>query len=292
MRGTRIMQGRVKGLSWTPKARTAGAGEGAVRPSAVARALSRRIPLTIALLLLLVPACSNESTDTLDRIQTDGVLQIGTDATYPPFETFDSETGEIVGFDVDLIRLIAGRLGVRAEFQVVPFDGILAALRAGKYDAVISALTITEERARRVLFSRPYYAAGQSIVVRSDSPVSRPDDLKGERIGVQLGTTGERAAQRISYAEVVSFDAIGAALIDLRIGRLDAVIADTPTAALFCRKHSEIQIVGKPITEESYGIAFRLEDEKLRKSIDRILDELEKSGRLEQLRLRWKLGQS
>lgn len=262
-----------------------------VRASARLRAAgtSPSALLILVLMVAQISGCRSDNQDTLERIRTEKVIRVGTDATYPPFETRDIETGKIVGFDVDLIHEIAEKLGARVEFQVVPFDGILAALRSGKFDAVISALTITKERAQAVRFSKPYYAAGQSIAIRSDSEIRGAEDLKGRRIGVQLGTTGEIAAKRVAYAEVISFDAIGAALIDLRNGRLDAVIADTPTTALFTREHTEIRIVGEPITRESYGIAFRIQDADLKKAVDEILDEFEESGRMEELRGRWGL---
>ena len=115
-----------------------------------ARAISR---ITICLTILFL-SCTSEPGTTLDRIKANGVMQVATDATYPPFETVDPN-GNIIGFDADLIQAVAERLGARVEFQVVPFDGILAGLKAGKYDAVISCLTITEDRAKQVLFSNP-----------------------------------------------------------------------------------------------------------------------------------------
>ncbi|MBM3287295.1 MAG: basic amino acid ABC transporter substrate-binding protein [Candidatus Eisenbacteria bacterium] len=244
--------------------------------------------IVLTLVLLSAAGCGQPGGDSLARAKRAGLLKVGTDATYPPFETVDA-SGQVAGFDADLLREIGKGLGFRVEFLVVPFDGILAALKSGKYDAVISALTITDERARQVLFSEPYYEAGQSICVRSDSPSYRLGDLVGRRIGVQLGTTGERLAQGVDHAEVVSFDAIGAAFLDLRIGRLDAVISDTPTAALFARAHPEVRLVGGPITRESYGIAFRLDDKALKNAVDEQLREMGRSGKLLELRSRWGL---
>jgi polar amino acid transport system substrate-binding protein len=233
--------------------------------------------------------CSSRPEETLARARRAGVLQIGTDATYPPFETIDAQGKEVVGFDADLMRAIGERLGVRIEFVVVPFDGILAALRSRKYDGVISALTITEDRAREVLFSRPYHMAGQSICVPVGSPIRGAGDLSGRRLGVQLGTTGEREAHRIASAQVISFDAISAAFIDMINGRCDAVIADTPTAALFVKDHPGLRMVGEPINRESYGIAFRPDDALLKGAVDAALDQLDRDGTTAGLRARWNL---
>jgi polar amino acid transport system substrate-binding protein len=247
------------------------------------------VVLLVAIAAVLGSGCSSRREETLDRARREGVLQVGTDATYPPFETIDPQGKEVIGFDADLMRAIGERLGVRVEFVVVPFDGILAALRSGKYGAVISALTITEDRAREVLFSRPYHAAGQSICVPAGSPIRGAADLTGRRLGVQLGTTGEREARRVPGADVISFDAIGAAFIDMMNGRCDAVIADTPTAALFARDHPDFRMVGEPINRESYGIAFRPGDAALKSAVDATLESLEGDGTLRTLRRRWNL---
>ncbi|MBD3161843.1 MAG: transporter substrate-binding domain-containing protein [Candidatus Eisenbacteria bacterium] len=237
--------------------------------------------------ILFAFGCGGEESGTLARIREEGTFRIGTDATYPPFATIDPTDETVVGFDADLMRRIGKEMGVAIRFEILSFDGILAALRGGEVDAVISAMTITEERAEEVLFSRPYHVAGQSLCIRDDASIQDFDDLRGRRIGVQLGTTGERTAQRVPNAEVVSFDAIGAAWIDLRNGRLDAVLTDTPTALVFCRRHPEIRIVGDPVAREWYGIAFRREDRGLKEEIDRILERLEEDGTLRELRLRY-----
>ena len=155
-------------------------------------------------------------------------LLVGTDATYPPFESKDVQTGKIVGFDIDLMDAVCEKLGVKCEYIVVPFDGIISGLNNNKYDAVISAFTITPEREKIIDFSQPYYLASQSIAVRLDhQDINSLDDLKGKRIGVQLGTTGELLAKKIEGAEIISFDNIGAAFIDLENGKLDAIIKQT-----------------------------------------------------------------
>jgi polar amino acid transport system substrate-binding protein len=253
-------------------------------------ALTAALVAGAAFAALAALSCARSEPDTMSRLRRDKVLRVGTDATYPPFETIDAGgSGEVVGFDADLMRALGEELGVRVEFLVVPFDGILASLDAGKFDAVISALTITEERARAVLFSEPYHEAGQSVCIRADADIRGAEDLRGKAIGVQLGTTGERIAGTLSAGSVVSFDAIGAAFLDLRIGRLDAVIADTPTARLFAGRYPEVRTVGEAITRESYGIAMRRQDEELKKEMDAALKRLGEQGTLRGLRARWGL---
>jgi len=148
-------------------------------------------------LISSLPGCGGQETDTWSEITHSGIFRIGTDATYPPFETVDTRTTEVVGFDIDLMRAICAKYELEPEFIITPFDGIVPGLTTEKYDAIISAFTITPQRAREVLFSRPYYDAGQVIAVRlDDSTITSLEDLQGKSLGVQLGTTGEGQKSR------------------------------------------------------------------------------------------------
>jgi polar amino acid transport system substrate-binding protein len=233
-------------------------------------------------------ACSPGHEATLQRVRRTGVLRVGTDATYPPFETIDPASGRLAGFDVDLVRALAGRLPARVEFVVVPFDGIVPGLKSDKYDLIISAMTITPERARQVLFTEPYTVAGQSIVARSAAAAIRgPADLAGLRIGCQLATTGEMEAKKVPGARVVSYDAIGAAFRDLENGNLDAAIADTPTARIFIRDHPTLRLAGAPLTREEFGMAVRPADGDLAAALNAALAELRAGGEMDAIEERW-----
>jgi len=215
-------------------------------------------------------------------------LLVGTDATYPPFESKDTKTGKIVGFDIDLMDAVCEKLGVKCEYIVVPFDGIISGLNNNKYDAVISAFTITSERERIIDFSQPYYNASQSIAVRLDQQdINSIDDLKSKKIGVQLGTTGELLAKKIEDAEIISFDNIGAAFIDLENGKLDAIINDKPTSQRIIALKGNARIVGIDLSSENYGIAVRKNEEILLEAINNALSELKHSGKLEELNKKW-----
>ncbi|HUU45292.1 MAG TPA: transporter substrate-binding domain-containing protein, partial [Acidobacteriota bacterium] len=201
--------------------------------------ISRQRSVAVGLILLGVFAwsCGNGSESGISRIERTGILRVGTDATYPPFESIDAATGEVMGFDIDLVREVCAELGCAPDFVVVPFDGIVAGLVSNKYDMIASTFTVTPERARRVAYTTPYYTGGQALAVPAYDTVTRGvDDLRGRRIGVQLGTTGERRARLVPDAEVVSFENIGAAFIDMENGHLDAVINDIPTAELIIRR--------------------------------------------------------
>ena len=159
-------------------------------------------PICLIVLLLACLGCSGgEDAAIAERT----VLRIGTDATYPPFETVDTETGQPTGFDIDLVTAVCELKGWKPEFIVTPFDGIIPGLRSKKYDVVISAMTITPERAAVVNFSDPYYLAGQTIAVPlDDTLIQTVEDLVGKKVGVQLGTTGELMAKRSDEA-IASF---------------------------------------------------------------------------------------
>ncbi len=214
-------------------------------------------------------------------------LVVGTEAAYPPFEFVDAER-RIVGFDVDLVRAAAREAGFEAVFVDQPFDGLIPGLQQGKYDAAVSAMTITPERAEVVAFTDGYYDAGQVIAVREGTTgISTPADLAGKVVAVQANTTGHRQAERIAGAEVRSFPSIEPAFMELAAGRADAVINDDPTTFLYAREHGGIRIVGAPFTEEQYGIAVRRDDAALLAKLNEGLRRVRASGEYDRLRKVW-----
>lgn len=216
------------------------------------------------------------------------VLRIGTDATYPPFETVDVATGKPSGFDIELITLVCEINGWTPEFVVTPFDGMIPGLQAKKYDVAISAMTITPERGAAVDFSEPYYLAGQTIaVLLAENGIIKPEDLNGKRVGVQLGTTGEMMAKRIEGAEIFSFDNIGAAFIDMANGNLDAVLNDFPTTQAYIKSHGTAKTVGEILSREYYGIAMRKGETGIRDSVNSALSKIKGDGRYRQLHVKW-----
>ncbi len=239
-----------------------------------------------SLIFFLVPVlfgCGNKAPGTQS-----GTLRIGTDATYPPFETVNTETGKPEGFDIDLITEICKINGWKPEFIVTPFDGMIPGLQSKKYDVAISSMTITPERQAVIDFSDPYYLAGQTLAVPlADNGIKSPDDLKGKRVGVQLGTTGELMAQKIPDAKVFSYDNIGAAFIDMQNGNLDAVLNDYPTTQAYIRAHSTAKTVGDILSKENYGIALRKDETELRSAINKALAEIRKNGTYRTLHMKW-----
>jgi len=189
---------------------------------------------------------------------------IATDASFPPMESVDANK-DIVGFDVDLITAIAKDQGFTFEIKNTAWDGIFAGLEGGEYDAILSAVTITDERKEKYDFSEPYVNAGQAVVVRADETAIAGDkDLAGKTVGAQIGTTGAFAIQDISNATLKEYDTIDLALLDLLNGNLDAVVVDTPVAADYALASEQfagkLKIVGQPFTDEFYGLVVKKGD--------------------------------
>jgi arginine/lysine/histidine/glutamine transport system substrate-binding and permease protein len=184
-------------------------------------------------------------------------LRIANEPAFPPFE-FLGSGGKSQGFSIDLINAIATAANFKIDFQSVPFDGIIPALQAKTIDAAISSITITQERAKTVSFSRPYFKAGLAIAIRADNQdITNLDSLNNKKIAVQIGTTGAKKAQNIPGAKIRSFDSAPLALQELANGNVDAVINDAPVTlyAINSGNLRGLKVIEQLVTEEYYGIA-------------------------------------
>ncbi|MEB3296697.1 MAG: ABC transporter permease subunit [Cyanobacteriota bacterium] len=215
--------------------------------------------------------------------------RVGTDPTYAPFEMQESKSGELKGFDIELIKAIARRSGHRVVFTALPFDGLIPALQARSVDLAISAMTITASRAETVDFSRPYFAAGLGIVVRDGTDdINTLRDLRGRTIAVQIGSVGAKAMAAVPGAKLSTFDSAPLALQELINGHVDAYVNDLPATryAINTIGLRGIRIAGKPLTEDYYGVAFPM-DSPLRPTVNRVLDQLIADGSYARLHQRW-----
>jgi branched-chain amino acid transport system substrate-binding protein len=218
-----------------------------------------------------------------------GKIVIGTNAEYPPFEMVD-DAGNIIGFDPDLMEAIAEAAGFEFEWVNTRWDGIFVALASGEFDAVISAATITEERAQTVDFSDPYFNAGQMIAVRADETEIKTDaDLAGKKVGVQLGTTGDIWLTEQTQAEVVRYDENTLAFQALAAGDVDAAVCDGPTAIDIVKANPEMNLVVLPgvYTDENYGIAVRKDRPEVLAAINKGLAAVKASGKYDEIWNKW-----
>ncbi len=247
----------------------------------------KRLSFCLATLIIvmsfLLGACSSSSSQ---------VVQVATDATWPPFEFVDEETKDLVGFDVDLMNAIAEKAGLKVEFVNVSWDPLLSGMATCQYDAAISAMTITAERAEQFAFSDPYFEAGQTVAVAIDNTdITGKDSLPGRLVGVQLGTTGDIEATNLG-AEVKAYDDIGLAFQDLMNGQIEAVVADNPLAIDYVGKNSDaLKIVGDVFTDENYGIAVCKDKTDLVEKLNKGLAEVKAEGVIDKLVQKWLAGE-
>jgi len=218
-------------------------------------------------------------------------ITIATDATWPPMEMV-AENKEIIGFDIDLMKAVAEAGGFTVEFKNTAWDGIFAGLAAGEYDAVMSSVTITEERKETMDFSVPYINAGQILIVRQESTgVETLADLKGKSVGAQIGTTGSFEVEKVSGVELKTYDEIGLAFEDLANGRIDAVVADTPVAADFALMNpnykGKLKIVGEPFTEEYYGVAVKKGNKEILAAVNKGLEAVLDTNTYDEIEDEW-----
>jgi polar amino acid transport system substrate-binding protein len=215
--------------------------------------------LGLVLFSLIITSCSNSSTTstavTMASLAPMNIV-VASDATWPPFESINEQNKQIEGMDIDIFNAIAEEENLQVEFKNVAWDPLLAGMAQGLYDAAISSITITEDRKKDMLFSDPYFAAGQLITVRKDNTtITGKDTLKG-KVAVQLGTTGDIEVKKIAGVTDVPYDDIGLAFQDLMNGQVDAVVCDNPVALLYAGKNPDkLKNVGNVFTDESYGIA-------------------------------------
>jgi polar amino acid transport system substrate-binding protein len=218
-------------------------------------------------------------------------LVFGSDCTFPPMEMVDANK-QIVGFDIDMIQAAAKAAGFEAVVKNTAWDGIFAGLAAGDFDAVLSSVTITPERSRAMAFSSPYLEAGQVIIVSKDlNGLTDLSQFGGKKVGAQIGTTGALEVAKIKPITLKSYDEAGLAVEDLYVGRIDAVVLDSPTARNYvlrnARYKARLKLVGKPFTDEHYGIAVKKGNLKALELINRGLDIIKKDGTLAKLVHKW-----
>jgi len=194
-------------------------------------------------------------------------IKVATDATWPPMEMVDANK-QIVGYDIDFLNAVAKEAGVTVEFKNTAWDGIFAGLDSGQYDAIISSVTITDERKAKYDFTDAYTSIGQILVVpKTDKTSKTIADLKGKKVGSQIGTTATMEIKKVSGVESKTYDEIGLAFEDMAAGRIAGVVCDEPVAAHFALQKKEykekFKIVGKSFTKEGYGIVVKKGNKEL-----------------------------
>jgi len=262
--------------------------------------VSTRILLSIVALLAIALAAwvvlaqlGGEKDQTWARIQEDGLMRVGMDASWPPFEYVDEATGQIVGLDVDLARAIGRQLGVEVEFVSVGFESLYDALYVDRFDAIVSALPYDPLLYGDVAYSISYFNAGQVLVVSesANQRISEADDLSGKRLGVEWGSEGDvvgrQLQKKIEDLSLENYMAPQDVLRALKEGDVEAAIVDAVSACQFMATEGGVQVIGDPLTDELYVVAVRLDSPLLLKAINEALVEMREDGTLEGLQKIW-----
>ena len=221
-------------------------------------------------------------------------IVIATDATWPPMEFVNADK-QIVGFDIDYMKDAAKEAGYEVEFKNVAWDGIFGGLAAGKYDAVCSSVTITDERKKSMDFSIPYFKVRQALVVPKSSTAKTLEDMKGKTLGAQIGTTGYFAIKDVKGIDAKSYDEIGLAMEDLFNGRIDGVVCDDPVAAQYALQREDYKAKLKIAAvldtgDEYYGVAVKKGNTEVLDLINKGIKAVEEKGIAKELRAKW-IGQ-
>ncbi len=258
--------------------------------------MKKLIPVLVILAAVVILGCAQQQETEKAKIKLveEGYLTVGSDIAYPPFEYTDEKTGKYTGFDIDLMTEIAKRMGLKVKFINTAWDGIIPGLLAHKYDVICSAMTITEERAKQVDFSDPYFEARQVIITRADdTSINDVEDLAGKVVAVQQGTTGDFAAQRLVdegiQFEIKRFEGTPEALMAVQKGDADAAIIDNFVAYIAAKENPTIYRVveSDKFAPEYYGIAVNKDNPALLEKINEILKQIKEDGTYDKIYNKW-----
>jgi ABC-type amino acid transport substrate-binding protein len=227
-----------------------------------------------------------------EQVRKSGVLRVGMDAGVPPFAM--PGNGDLQGFDPDLARDLAVRLGLTVAIVNTPSDALYDALLTGKVDALIAALPVTPEFRRDVTYSAPYIEMGERAIVRAGSDIRAPADLAHQRVGVELGSDGDLAARalarRVPMDLQSAYDSGDAALVDLKNGELDAIVLDGIASRHAVTTDPELSMLAEPVLGNGYVIATKRDARVLSTNLGHSLDDARAAGVLTQLEARWLSG--
>jgi ABC-type amino acid transport substrate-binding protein len=230
-----------------------------------------------------------ETPDTLES----GWIQGGSDTSFPPME-FSDEEGGYVGFDVDLCTALAHKMGLKLQVVSTAWDGIIPALTGGRFDIIMSAMSITEERLQQINFTDPYLPGILAISAPIDAPVTDAAQLAGKVVGVQVDTTGQFAVEEVEgVTEIKKYGTILEAFQDLAAGRVDAVVNDEPVNAYIIETNEDYKAkfanTGGIVTVNDYGYAVKKENTALLDALNAALKELRDDGVYQQICDKWGL---
>ncbi|PKK96443.1 MAG: amino acid ABC transporter substrate-binding protein [Tenericutes bacterium HGW-Tenericutes-3] len=254
--------------------------------------MKKLLVLSIMVLsLFTVIGCNQGVINSWERLEDRGYMIVGLDDTFAPMG-FRDNSGNLVGFDVDLAKEVGERLGVEVRFQPIDWDSKVLELNSGTIDMIWNGLTITESRLEEMLFSIPYIANTQMIMVASDSSINLISDLTGKKLGVQISSAAEESVNAnaivSSLGELIKYDQYNQALLELKNGTIDAVVIDEIMGRyIISQSEGDYKVASENFAEETYGVGFRLESDSIRDKINEILNDMIEDGTASEISIKW-----
>lgn len=251
----------------------------------------------LAALSLVLSACGGSTAaNHFEAIKEAGVIKVGTSADYPPFESVD-ESGNKVGFDIELMTEIASRMGVELEWVDMPFDSLIAAVQEGKIDASISAFNYSEERDQMIDFSEAYYTSEDAFTVAEGftGVIVNPEDVANFKVGVQTGTTQDGWLTDVLVADgalpeenLFRYDRVDQAMLDLKNGRIEVMMSDYVPAQALVEQLGGLEIVYHGVLSTGpVNIVLPEGDTELKQAIDEIIGQLQAEGFIDSLAVKY-----
>lgn len=226
----------------------------------------------------------------LGKIKQRGTLIVGLEGTYPPF-SFQGEDGKLTGFEVEFADALAQHMGVKAQLKPTKWDGMLASLESKRIDVAINQVTISPERQKKYDFSTPYTVSGiQALTKKGDENlITKPEDLKGKKVGVGLGTNYEQWLRtNVSGVDIRTYDDDPTKYQDLRVGRINVILVDRLAALDLVKKtNNTIVVTGPAFSRQESGVAVRKNNPELLAAINKAIADMQKDGSLAKISEKW-----
>jgi len=239
------------------------------------------------LIAVVLTGCAQPEKNGLAKVKESGEISFAMSGGYPPFNYFNKQN-ELVGFDVDVAKEVAKRLGVKLKPVTTEWSGIIEGLRSGIYNGILGSMAATEQRRKVVDFSTPYYYSGAQMFVRTDAPFKSAAELKSKAIGLVTGTTFEQDAKNLGVSDIRLYKDDTHTLTELSGGVIDGVITDRVVGVNAMNSGKfKIKPLGSPLRNEDIAVAFRKEDKTLTDEVNKILEQMHEDGTLTELSKKW-----
>ena len=251
------------------------------------------LALLTTLVIAVLAACgsSDEENTSSNDSGDKKTLVVGTSADYAPFEYVDTATSdEIIGFDIDLIKIVGEKLGYDIQLQNMDFNSLITALQSKKFDVVISGMTPTEERDQVVDFSIPYYETEQYLVFDKEKDYKTPADVKGGVVGAQTSSIQEDLAKELAKENgftVESRNLIPELVQELKTGRFDAAVIENIVSENYLSKNDDLAAFPIEVEDPDYKAIVFQEGSDLKAEFDKVIEELTADGTIEELKTKW-----